>query len=59
MGRGMRFEVILHVDVPDDANTDALKLRNWLEEQLETLLEEADEDERTIAIVSCEETDVD
>lgn len=55
----MRFEVVLHVDVPDEADVDALKMRNWLEEQLETLLEEADEDERSIAIVSCEETDGD
>lgn len=53
METGMRFQVTLHVDVPDEDSVDAQELRGWLEE----VFEEAEDDDRSITIVSCEEID--
>jgi len=53
MGGDMRFQVTLHVDVPDDETVDAREIRGWLEE----VFEEAEDDDRNITIVSCEEVD--
>ena len=49
----MRFAITIHVDVPDDADTDAFEMRGWFEERLETAFEDVEEEFST-NVVSCE-----
>jgi hypothetical protein len=49
----MRFEVTLHIDVPDGTDIDAFEMRGWFEEQFEGVTIE--DEEFTINIISCEE----